>query len=70
MCGRTVDIQSTTAGSRGGKKKEDRKKKPQLQNIMVCFTSGHVRRLYEKRPSILKVFFLLILEMEELLHLK
>jgi len=31
-----VDIQSAAAEIRRGKKKEDRKKKPQDENIMVC----------------------------------
>jgi len=35
MCGSIADIQSPTAEIRRGKK-EDRKKKPQGKNIMVC----------------------------------
>jgi len=35
MCGSMVDIQSSTAENRQGKK-GDRKKKPQDQNIMAC----------------------------------
>jgi len=38
MCGNMADIQSATAEIRRGKKKieEDRKKKPQGNNIMAC----------------------------------
>jgi len=38
MCGSTVDIQSTAAEIRRGKKKERKKKdkKSQGKNIMVC----------------------------------
>jgi len=36
MCGSMVDIQSTAAEIRRGKKEEDRRKKSQGKNIMVC----------------------------------
>jgi len=36
MCGSTVDIQCAAAEIRRGKKKKERKKKPQDENIMVC----------------------------------
>jgi len=36
MCGNMVDIQSATAEIRRRKNKEERKKKPQDENIMVC----------------------------------
>jgi len=36
MCGSMADIQSATAEVRRGKKEEERKKKPQGKNIMVC----------------------------------
>jgi len=36
MCGSMVDIQSAAAEIRRGKKKEDRKKKPQDEKLMVC----------------------------------
>jgi len=36
MCGSMAEIQSATAEIRRGKKIEDRKKKPQDENIMVC----------------------------------
>jgi len=36
MCRSMVDIQSPTAEIRRGKKEEDRRKKLQDENIMVC----------------------------------
>jgi len=36
MCGSMVDIQSAMAEIRRGKKKEERQKKPQDENIMTC----------------------------------
>jgi len=36
MCRSMVDIQSPTAEIRRGKKKKDRRKKLQDENIMVC----------------------------------
>jgi len=36
MCESMVDIQSQTAEIRRGKKKKDRRKKPQGKNIMSC----------------------------------
>jgi len=36
MCGSMADIQFPTAEIRRGKKEEERKKKPQGKNIMVC----------------------------------
>jgi len=36
MCGNMADIQSATAEIRRRKNKEERKKKPQDENIMVC----------------------------------
>jgi len=43
MCGSMVDIQSATAENRRGKKKKDRKKKPQDENIMSASATqgGH-----------------------------
>jgi len=35
MCGSMVDMQSATAENRG-RKKEERNKKPQDENIMAC----------------------------------
>jgi len=36
MCGSMADIQSAAAEIRRGKKEEERKNKPQHENIMVC----------------------------------
>ena len=36
MCRSMVDIQSVAAEIRRGKKEEERKNKPQHENIMVC----------------------------------
>jgi len=36
MCGRMADIQSAAADIRRGKNEEERKKKAQGKNIMVC----------------------------------
>jgi len=36
MCKTIVDVQSVTAENRRGKKRRRTKKKPHLQNIMVC----------------------------------
>jgi len=36
MCGSMADIQSAMAEIRRGKKKEERIRKPQGKNIMVC----------------------------------
>jgi len=46
MCGSMVDIQSTTAENRRGKKIEVRKKKPQNENIMCASATqgGHKKR--------------------------
>ena len=43
MCGSMVDFQSPTAEIRRGKKKKDRKKKPQVENIMSASATqgGH-----------------------------
>jgi len=36
MRGSMVDIQCATAENRQGKKTEERKQKPQVENIMAC----------------------------------
>jgi len=50
MCGSMVDIQSVTAENTRGKKKKDRKKKPQGKNIMACPVpyGGHKKK---KKPQ-------------------
>ena len=56
MCGSMVDIQSPTAEiRRGRKKKKDRKKKPQDENIMSASATqgGHNQTIMESENDIL-----------------